>query len=470
MPLLSPGNLIADELQFLEPNFSDIRFPDRGTDNAGIYVLFRRALVAAMWSGVCFVLAIGAWALESKVWSTLCLVLLILVLLHWFSVVAVLGVSIHYDQKYKPYMRKSLIFWSWWPIQTFVLCVICAIAGAGFGRYLWTYYLKEFHELATLQTYHAVDPGVTAGQSIQDAGLVEFGNMSDVDRGRGGCFVAGGHTYCVAPIVNGGRLLSDVGGMPRTGAYDYFAVGIDCCTCPNQDFRCGEWLNPYARGGVRSVDQTSRPFYRLAVDDWAAAYRKVSAHPLFFEWHEDPIGYWQGLDGYAISLTTFIVAMVFPAMLTVALLLGKHLEAMVITGRASPRDCPAPPDGWEGWWAVFLPELYEQSLEERRQLMGIPVMKAPWYAPPHEARTPELVGDPAKPVVQTIIHQPGVVPNYSAAAPMQLAPNFSVYGSGYGSHGYGAAPTTTIAPRGIAARPDSGYGMIDKHTGPMQPW
>ena len=43
------------------------------------------------------------------------------------------------------------------------------------------------------------------------------------------------------------------------------------------------------------------------------------------------------------------------------------LQALVVHGYASPRDTPAPPQGFEGAWARFLPEMLE-SYKERQGL------------------------------------------------------------------------------------------------------
>jgi len=111
--------------------------------------------------------------------------------------------------------------------------------------------------------YKDVNPSNIPGVRVQDAGLIEFSSFVEPDRGKGGCFMSKGDTYCLAPIVEGGEVLYGLQGTPRTGSYDYFAVGINCCTCPNRDFQCGDFRNPLANGGIRSLDTKSRPFYKL---------------------------------------------------------------------------------------------------------------------------------------------------------------------------------------------------------------
>lgn len=158
---------------------------------------------------------------------------------------------------------------------------IAIITGCSLGTSNFEHYMRPFYEIQDLKVIHQLATGVERGQNFMDAGVVYFSHGSHFDGMRSWHFK---HRtlYCVAPIITNSS-------GPTTQTYDFWAVGKDCCSLGSSDFRCGAWSNPSARSGIRILSQEDTPFYRLAVQQAETLYGIVAAHPLFFEWAEDPL-------------------------------------------------------------------------------------------------------------------------------------------------------------------------------------
>lgn len=284
--------------------------------------------------------------------------------------VTCLAVGLRQHRKQEILLLKAVFFWSFWPFWQFFMCVTSLACAIMLANTLWVDFFHKSIELSRLQSYGMVDPAKTPGSRLQDAGVVEFMNTVGIDRSKGGCFV-NGKTYCVAPILHGGALLSSLGDMPSTGAYDYFAVGVDCCSCPNQDFRCGEWNNPIASGGLRSTDVKARPFYSMAVDDWSASYGKIPKHPLFFEWVQGPqhkVDMLWARAAYFAFMASFAAPIVFFCM---AMLLSVLFSYFVHAGLAQPDMVFEPPIWLKTIWLKVLPELHRMQQMKMAQQQAI---------------------------------------------------------------------------------------------------
>jgi len=289
------------------------------------------------------------------------------------------------------FYRSSFFFWGWWPMWLFVSTLGATIVGYSIGHYIQTDCLGPYFELGKLQKYSDVNPEHVPGVRIQDAGLVDFTNFVEMDRAKGGCYMNAGNTYCIAPIVNGGEVKYGMDGMPRTGSFDYFAVGINCCPCPNRDFQCGEWRNPIASGGLRSLDVKARPFFQLALDDWEASYQKTSKNPLFFEWVQDAEWKWKGMWNRALHIGILAAACGVSIALSIGFLLDKILQALWSADIVAPRACFAPAYGFDGLTELLLPKMFYRYQQEQAQIASMPV-SAEWK----EQRGPGSAGDDSK--------------------------------------------------------------------------
>mmetsp|Transcript_36299 Transcript_36299/g.93588 ORF Transcript_36299/g.93588 Transcript_36299/m.93588 type:complete len:332 (+) Transcript_36299:67-1062(+) len=169
------------------------------------------------------------------------------------------------------------------PFWYIVLAASLIIAfGTSFylGEINWWNNLLPYNELQTLSSHDAVDPSTMPGQQLMDVGRVQFlpGTKLDFSRTIG---FKNSNLFCVAPIVLGNS-------TPATGSYDYWAIGLNCCSGAANDFHCGEYDNPQAHAGLRIMREDQRAFYRLAVQQAEAAYNIRSVHPMFFYWMQDP--------------------------------------------------------------------------------------------------------------------------------------------------------------------------------------
>jgi len=138
-------------------------------------------------------------------------------------------------------------------------------------------HLEPWIVLQRMETYSDVNPSLDPGQKLMDAGRVYFQEGTGLDTRRAIGF-KNIDQYCVAPIAKGHQQLH---------SYDYWAVGVNCCT-GGADFSCGDFMDPYARAGLRIMDGPERPMFRLAVQQAEASYNIKAEHPLFFQWLQSP--------------------------------------------------------------------------------------------------------------------------------------------------------------------------------------
>lgn len=383
-PPLKLANLQLDERTNLLGGQTNLRV--LAAHECPATTMAKRALHVALLSTVVFSLVVWSYVVGSG-WGPLSWLLYsfgILLTIFRVLVVLVLLASVVYAQYWKSCYRKAIIFWAWLPCVHIIHCSLALVVGNVLGHFMYQTYLGPYHELSRLKVYKGINPAVTSGTEVMDAGLVEFNDYTAVgiDRARGSCYKNYGHTYCIAPIVNNGKMTPiGTGNSPSNGMYDYFAVGVDCCTCPNTDFRCGEWFNPDANGGLRSIDADARPFYHLAVDNWAASYGKDVGHPVFFTWVQDPVRSFNGYWEKSIYIGVLTVLLWLVTTFTCALMLAQAFQVLIRNSIASPLDTPPPPPGLEKIWYWFLPSMLYFAEEERRQYLGLPESEAPFYPP-----------------------------------------------------------------------------------------
>jgi len=171
-----------------------------------------------------------------------------------------------------------------WYIFTFLTSFLAWTVGISAGSANFAHNMQPFYDVTAMNSYPAIDPATMHGNQLMDAGRMVFkpGSQLDLRYSMGFRDV---ELYCVAPVAtrNGSN-----GKVPVLGNYDFWAVGLNCCSGESPDFHCGEFSNPRAHSGLRLMRDELRPFFRLAVQQAEAAYNIQARHPIFMYWLQDP--------------------------------------------------------------------------------------------------------------------------------------------------------------------------------------
>lgn len=198
----------------------------------------------------------------------------------WFAVFSGFGLSavaalLAYNRKYNCAESDPM-----WYTYASIAFFAAALFAAAFGNWVFNNTMNNYYDFMTLNTYSGVNPQRMKGQMVMDAGRAYFSTGSHLDQKKTAAFKHGDE-YCVVPIAVGEEK------MPN---YDFWAVGVNCCGAPGQNFHCGpDWDNFKARSGFREMDLEKSSFYRLAVQQAEAAYGITANHPVFFQWSQDPL-------------------------------------------------------------------------------------------------------------------------------------------------------------------------------------
>lgn len=201
-----------------------------------------------------------------------CVVLGVVVLICGSFALSYQGIKrkFHHEPSYQPM----------WYIFLSITSVLAFTLAFGAGEVNWNMNMSMFYNNVHLNDYSYVDPARMRGQQIMDAGTVNFVNTTYLDLKYSMGF-RNDEVYCVVPINSVQAPLAN---------YDFWAVGLNCCSgTAAGDFTCGQYANRYAHSGIRWMEDSQRPFFRLAVQQAEAAYGIKATHPLFFTWVQDPV-------------------------------------------------------------------------------------------------------------------------------------------------------------------------------------
>lgn len=229
--------------------------------------------------------------------------LLVCLLLPWIIFVAVFSMnslSIHYDSPglatitevvcgviiavlvYSAFQKFSAASdssqYSWY-IFLVVTSIMALVLGKILGHQNYVTNIMPYMDAMQLNLYSNVNPAEYKGNQLMDAGRIHFAQGTKLDLTKSMGF-KNLNNYCVAPITFENQQLKN---------YDFWAVGLNCCSGHMADFHCGEYNNPAAHSGLRLMRDDLRSYFRLAVQQAEAAYNINANHPVFLYWMQDPL-------------------------------------------------------------------------------------------------------------------------------------------------------------------------------------
>lgn len=242
-------------------------------------------------------------------------------LLTWVIVIcclapaAVAGMLAARARKDAPTDAKWLLF----------LCVMSLLAwlfGIAIGSANYSANMLPYYDILALNLNPSVDPSAS-GEAFLDTGRILFqpGSKLDMTKAMGVKITS---TYCVVPVVDPSLNKTSAG-----VGYDFWAVGINCCSSiqPQAQFSCPMTQEFVAHAGIRWMDDSARPFFRMAVQEAEATYKIQARHPIFLRWMADPtaeLASWSE-KGWSTYLKYVFAVLVF--MCFIAIVAGLALSA-----------------------------------------------------------------------------------------------------------------------------------------------
>lgn len=201
--------------------------------------------------------------------------------------------------------------WSKFLAQAFLLAWLAATVAGGMN---YSSNMSKYYQITNLNAYVQVDP-TKPGAATADAGMLVFAPGTRLELSKA-MSVRVGQTFCVAPLS-----LPNVSSNVSV-SYDYWAVGVECCssTQPQVINECpgSPSSRAFSSGALRLLDTTNRPYFRMAVQQAEATYKIDAKTPIFLLFTEDPFAavnlyrdtgiktYWKGIGVFGV-LMVFLV-------------------------------------------------------------------------------------------------------------------------------------------------------------------
>jgi hypothetical protein len=191
----------------------------------------------------------------------------------------------------------------------FILFTMLLALGGGTyaGNVMYQDTFQPYYDLMSLNDYPNVNPATEPGDIYLDAGFMGFVDGSELDLKIVGMYVHE-DTFCAVPIVN----TKVDSGVPKTGNYDFWAVGKNCCSDPPGVFLCGAAHNAEAGQGLRETNMKDKDNYLHAIQQANAKYDINTQYPLLVNWVQDPLKlanavYTEGVKWWYVGILCFVV-------------------------------------------------------------------------------------------------------------------------------------------------------------------
>lgn len=209
-----------------------------------------------------------------------------------------------------------------WAAAIFIGVNLAFFAALLYGYRNYAHNMQPYYERIAMNSYTDVDASTMEGKAFMDAGMVSFKAGSHLDLAKSTGFM-NLNMYCIAPIVSPGS---------ASALYDFWAVGINCCTGASQNFACGQpSKTDLTSGGLRLMSASELPFFKLAVMQAATNYGIKSSHPIFFHWVQNPDA---ALSEYRThGWDSFLPAVAFFTVFQLFVLIGAALVVVTVKSR-----------------------------------------------------------------------------------------------------------------------------------------
>mmetsp|Transcript_39523 Transcript_39523/g.92972 ORF Transcript_39523/g.92972 Transcript_39523/m.92972 type:complete len:327 (+) Transcript_39523:126-1106(+) len=216
------------------------------------------------------------------------------------------GIRLYHMKLVQGHDRSSSSEQTWMSFMTASMVLATAV-GFGFGFANYRQNMAHYADYMNLASYTGVDPSRAEGGAYLDAGAIVFNNETTIDYARSIGF-KDDRMYCVAPITAGNYKLA---------SYDFWAVGVDCCSGFPGGFGCFDDSRHLDGHPVRSGRRFMEPidyqrYFRLAVNQAEVEFGFSSKHPVFFYWEQDPQNviqsyWWNGFHWCCIGIALYLV-------------------------------------------------------------------------------------------------------------------------------------------------------------------